>query len=515
MPFPKYDNGDDLYFSEGTANVPANRSRLSFVPCPIEYVAGFDDNATFDNMQNRYQNYGEARFFQQMAAALCQDPPTPFNFNAPTKVDYNGAFFARNSTVVNETGAPQVGAVYKSATRITGLKYGLFIRKKPKQPGPMGVLPAFFSTGGVQDGSNCVGIISARQRVYKTNGGTLNIIVDSVFGGPGENKTISTGGNPGAGAGFLGGQADIVNNSAVPASSKYYAYYGNTSTRIEALGSVALHAQVWDAWPPYLTLYVAQYFTPLHFNPGTLGSSASTKVYDIDMIVPPLSVGTVVNSSTRPDLLPDIIDWDVDTTRRGVLVSGGFKYLQKTIGYDKANTEIRVAGEGYAAGDRLKNTNSGVEITVTSTSDGGVSGWSFAKDDDGNDLQGEDLNRSTFTTGKTLSFPKSGASKTCLIKFNQGKVIEKTRTEGPKQHISNQVLTPKADGTMGGIGIQTPPVVQNRTLNLPPNPNAPVPGAYDVFYHFQSDPAANPRTSALWGISGMVEQVKHVTITVN
>ena len=517
MPFPTYANGDELYTPEtSSAKSPSNRSRLSFVPCPIEWYAGFDTNATRGSLQGFFGTGSlKGRFFREMAGNLATDPPSPFGDN--TDVDYNGGFFARNSAVVNAAGAPVAGSVYSSPGAITGLKYDLFVRTKPKQPGPMGVLPCFFQTGGVQDGSNCVGIISARQRVYRNGGGSLNISVHSLFGVMGFQQTVSSGGNPVAGPGFgLGPTAPVSfeNTSLVAPSQRYNPYWGNTSSRIEALGVTALRCQVWDGWPPYLTLWIAQYFTPLHFNPGKLGSKSETKVYSCDMIVPPLDSGTTVTDTTTIETLPDISDWDVDTSRRGMLVTGGLKYTQKTICFDKAGSEIRVAGEGYANGDTLKNTTTGVEIVVNSVSEGGVSSWSFRKDSDDNDLNGEDLNRSTFAQGKTLSFPKSGASTTCLIKFTQGIVENKNKREGPKQHISNQVLTPPSDGSVGTIGVGRYTNISTKTVNLPANPNAPSPGSYDVFYHFHSDPAANPRNGQLSGVSSG-EDIKHVTITVS
>ena len=512
MPFPTYANGDELYTPEtSSAKSPANRSRLSFVPCPIEWYAGFDTNAKRASLKGQFATGSlKGRYFREVAGNLAV---TPSLHGDNTDVDYNGGFFARNS-VTNNAGAPLAGSVYSNPTSITGLKYDLFVRKKPKQPGPMGTLPCFTSTGGVQDGSNCIGMISARQRVYRTGGGSLNISVHSVFGVMGFPMTVSSGGNPVAGAGFLGGQVDFSSSSLVPPRQIYIPYWGNTSSRIEALGVTALRCQVWDGWPPYLTLWIAQYFTPLHFNPGQLGSKSNTKVYSCDMIVPPLSAGTTVTSSTTSATLPDVNAWDVDTSRRGMLVTGGFKYKQKTISFDKTNAEIRVAGKGYANGDTLKNTTTGVEIVVNSVSDGGVSSWSFKKDSDNNDLNGEDLNRSTFQNGKTLSFPKSGASTTCLIKFTQGIVEEKSRKEGPRQHISNQLLTPASNGDYGTLGVGRGGIsISNKTVDLPANPNAPSPGAYDVFYHFHNDPAANPRNGDLSGVGQ--EDIKHVTITVS
>ena len=74
-------------------------------------------------------------------------------------------------------------------------------------------------------------------------------------------------------------------------------------------------------------------------------------------------------------------------------------------------------------------------------------------------------------------------------------------------------MTPPAKGDFGSVG-ENPRSLSQKTVTLPPNPNAPQPGAYDLFYHFQSDPAANPRNYALWGRSSD-EDIKHVTITIS
>ena len=123
-----------------------------------------------------------------------------------------------------------------------------------------------------------------------------------------------------------------------------------------------------------LTLWVAQYYTALHFNPGRLGSKSSSKIYSIDMVVPPLDTGETVDENTTEAELPDVNQWDIDTSRRGMCVTGGMKYDQKTISFDDSNAEIRVAGKGYAVGDIIENVTKNVRLKVLSvTSGGGVS----------------------------------------------------------------------------------------------------------------------------------------------
>lgn len=508
MSFPTYANGDEIYTGMATgAKAPADRSRLSFVPCPIEWYAGFDTNAVRASLKDSYTVWSKSRAFREHAGNLAVSASI---FGEDTDVNYEGKFFARNSTVVNSAGAPEAGNVYTSTEEIIGLKYDLFITDKPKQVGPMGVLPCFRGTGGVQEGSNCVGIISARQRIYKNQGGALNIAVQSVFGIPGFQINIGT--NRSMNCSTIGG-LNCSSNTFVQPKTIYDPYWGNASTRIDALGSVSLRVQVWDAWPQALTVFIPQYYVPLHFNPGKLGSISSKEIYSCDMMVPPLEVGVVVDQDTTEETLPDKRFWDVDTSRRGMLVTGGFKYDEKTIGFDETNADVRVKGKGYIVGDILENAQYEVKIKVLSVSDGGVGSFEF-EEENGEKASGRGFSRQTFENGgPTVSFPKSGATQTCLIKFTQGKVKTEEKTEGPKQHVPGQLLTPPARGDYGSVGV-APFSLTNKTVTLPNNPDAPQAGAYDLFYHFQSDPAANPRNFGLIGITGG-EDVKHVTITVS
>jgi len=513
MSFPTWANGDPIYEGESTgAQMPADRARLSFVPCPIEWYGGFDDNAKRSSLKAKYTVWSKSRMLQEHAGNLFVNQ----SLDGPAGgVRYCQKFLSRNSSVTSSVGAPTAGNVYSNPTSTQGLKYDLFVRKKPKQPSPMGVPPAFTDTGGVQDGSNCFGIISARQRIYKSQGGSLSIQVQSVFGGPG--KQINLGVNVKTQCSMAGTMGDLTcsPNSFLQPRTIYDPYWGNTSTRIDALGSVSLRVQVWDAWPQILTLWVAQYYTALHFNPGKIGSTATRKVYSVDMIVPPMDDGSTVDEDTTEEELPDTDEWTIDTSRRGMCVTGGMKYEQKTICYDTTNAEIRVAGKGYAAGDIIENSTSNVKLKVNSiTSDGGVSGWEFAEDSEGVKYNGSDLERQDFSNGgPTLSFPKSGATKTCLIKFTQGRVESKTYTEGPRQHVPGQLLTPPAAGDNGSVG-ELPRSLSQKSVQLPPNPDAPQPGAYDLFYHFQNDPAACPRNYAYWVRTGD-EDIRHVTITIS
>ena len=53
--------------------------------------------------------------------------------------------------------------------------------------------------------------------------------------------------------------------------------WGNTSNDIWDFGVCNLHVKIYDWWPEDQTLFVAPYFTVLHFNPGRWGSDAATK----------------------------------------------------------------------------------------------------------------------------------------------------------------------------------------------------------------------------------------------
>ena len=53
--------------------------------------------------------------------------------------------------------------------------------------------------------------------------------------------------------------------------------WGNREEGPENFGITALHVQLFDYWPPEQTLFIAPYFTILHFNGGIFGSSPVTE----------------------------------------------------------------------------------------------------------------------------------------------------------------------------------------------------------------------------------------------
>ena len=224
---------------------------------------------------------------------------------------------------------------------------------------------------GDNQGAECLGIITARTKILRSGGGAVNFETINNFGMVGtvtafrQDSTLSI--LPIGGVGVALGSAGSF--SVNPRSK----VWGNREQGPENFGITALHVQIFDYWPPEQTLYIAPYFTVLHFNGGRFGSSAfrekkwfrqkpssveinwkdpvagtpteqmiadegllSAEVdrlsYEgVDVRVPTkvgsfilgssrLTEGDTVDADTK---LRDKAYWDVDTSARGLMLSDG------------------------------------------------------------------------------------------------------------------------------------------------------------------------------------------------
>lgn len=492
MPYPTYrkksvqSDPSDSVFSYNVSN----RSRVSFVPMSVEYVGWFDDNAVAGRISEPYMRYYSNRMLQPVASNLAIAGTV---YGSYPQTTFSGKMFDRNYSADYNIGTPRSGTVYVSPVNVpSGVPYDLYVRYEPLSS-PQGVPMAFYNTESGEDfdndrysGSNCVGIISARNKVYKDGGGVLNITANQRFGEPG--TRISTGG--GDPVGFIlpigGGTGFFGSNNLVPSTVRYIPIWGSTSDSIDSFGGMSIHAMVWDAWPDCLTVFVPQYFAVMHFNPGTIGSTSSDIDYEgVDFRMPPLNVGTVVNKNT---ILDPVRNWPVNTSLRGLMVTDDIVYVKKTISFSSTGAEIESKGSGYRINDEITQKNYNVTIKVTSVnSDGGVTGWEFAtkqlRDGLSETQDGEDLG-DIFPI--LLGFPSSSSDATCVIKFTQGVVRNKFKLFlGPKQRSNIVKLTLDSDGSKGHVA-----GTKRTTLQLPSNDDAPEPGEYEVFYLFHNDVGA-------------------------
>lgn len=132
---------------------------------------------------------------------------------------------------------------------------------------------ATFGIGGDGDnqGAECQGIITARTKLLRSGGGAVTFETVNNFGMVGTVSVFTQEANisviplfPPISLG-TGGNFDVQPRAKV---------WGNSEQGPENFGITALHVQIFDYWPPEQTLYIAPYFTILHFNGGAIGDSA-------------------------------------------------------------------------------------------------------------------------------------------------------------------------------------------------------------------------------------------------
>lgn len=521
MPFPKFRNRD-IYTPFSQTNwslTPNSRNRVSFIPISQEYVGWFDDNATISKIQQPSE--GVARFltgralrnFQDVAANLAA---TATYGGSNSNVRFTGKMFERNYPIYYTLGTPRAGNVYSNpGDGGKGIPYDLYVDYQPLSK-PQGSNSCFTDTesdpsyGESFDGSNCVGIIAARQKVFKSGGGVLNIEARQCFGLVGDAINIGVNRQFNAGPGFLGGALatpSFTSNNFVPPKTLYIPIWGSTSNAIYSFGGSILHAMAWDAWPDPLTVFLPQYFAVMHFNPGAIGSTSDSIVYNnVDYEEEGAAVGTVVNENFTSNK-------SVNTSLRGLMVTDGIKYFKKTISVNNSSASIEVKGKGYIVNDEIYNETYKIGIKVTQVdSEGGITGYAFSQDElTEATLDGEDLPSGPFKSGNgiVVGFPSSSSDQTAFIKWESGIVTNKLKLfKGPKQRCRLTRLTDASNGSEGRL--ERTKITQ---LNLDDNSlDAPEPGEYEVFYFFHSDIAANPRSP---GVDYQFHPMRHITLTIS
>jgi len=290
--------------------------------------------------------------------------------------------------------------------------------------------PYGIGSDGDNQGAECQGIITARSKILRSGGGAVTFETVNNFGMVGtvtaqvQDSTLSI--LPIGGVGVALGSAGSF---TVRPRSKVW---GNREEGPENFGITALHVQLFDYWPPEQTLFIAPYFTILHFNGGRFASSAirETKWFrpkpsevnvpnyndpvagtptdqmiadeelvsaevdslgheGVDFRVPTYggfsnggdSVKVGVSLGPDDNLRPREY-WNVETNARGLLLSdGGAVSVRVALGvaYREHDGEllpdrydIIEGGEGFDVGQEVTSITGGVRIEVTSTSENGV-----------------------------------------------------------------------------------------------------------------------------------------------
>jgi len=365
------------------------------------------------------------------------------NFNALTCPNASAPYEKPKSPAnptVNEAGniddpcmpPPRQSPMSESIQSVRTVPYDYYVKSKFDNAiiGPN----ASFGVGGDGDdqGAECQGIITARTKLLRSGGGAVTFETVNNFGMVGTVSVFTQDANisviplfPPISLG-TGGNFDVQPRSRV---------WGNSEQGPENFGITALHVQIFDYWPPEQTLYIAPYFTILHFNAGIIGSTATKEQkyfrplpsdtrlanfndpvagtpdeqiiadegliqqpvdklsYEgVDVRVPTaypgntLYVGHKVDDDTK--LRPRDY-WNVSADARGLMLSnGGAVSAHLAIGVahqsgedeDGFGNDIKNApdnydivdeGEGFEVGQILTSVSKDVMIQVTSTNDNG------------------------------------------------------------------------------------------------------------------------------------------------
>ena len=120
----------------------------------------------------------------------------------------------------------------------------------------------FTSTDSDGAGAEVCGVITARNKISRPQGGNLNIYADFHFG---QGGTKIFGGTRVDGFNIFNMQ---IQQSATNPFGIQIARWGGRDNNIWDFGCTALHVKVYDWWPEDQTLFIAPYFVVLHFNPG-------------------------------------------------------------------------------------------------------------------------------------------------------------------------------------------------------------------------------------------------------
>lgn len=485
-------------------SVPSSLNRLLFVPMTAEFAAHNDEWA-----QDPYlaSTAGSARYFYTNVRDYFSDA---YGINSDGE-HYFGYMFDRVHTLFGASRSnfiPTIGidedqttgfsiflqgcdliydATLNANSELRGnqntVAYDCFIKNEPTSV-PLGA-PRYFRGGGDYLGGNCVGIISAQNKITKKGGGDINIAVGHInIGLPSEKQ--ATGG--GAFQSFFDGMTLHFFNNGSNVRNIENLMWGSTSDSIDSFGTTVLHVRIFDAWPEQQTIFDPRFFAVLHFNPGLLGSGdGDDSKEDVDFDEPDLPVDSYVSYNTE-------FNYRKNTVRRGqLLTGGGFKYTKRIFGLNPNQGErlIYEPGAGFKNGDVIEGGNN-VKVTVgTVNEQGGITSFIFTIDTD------EETNTKFLSNGEytiddfsepdeqgiriiplTLKSPTEGA-RSAVVWFYSLIVKEKDGLDKPPtEHTSGATKLTYASNGAGYIN-----KTKETTVNLVSNDT----GQYDIFLHFHND----------------------------
>lgn len=469
-------------------STPIGLNRIQFVPMTFEFAAHNDEwsksqylASTANPARNVYDDVD--KFFEDLYSIDPSNRSTTGYFgNMFDRLGDRGKYVPAIS-VLNDNGViftGPCGLIYDSTKISAGnqntVAYDCYIKREPTNV-PIGS-PLYFFDSGDYLGANCVGVISAHNKITKQGGGNINFSVSHVNIGlnprrsalPGEDSSVT----------IIGGIINIFNPGSSSRNTEN-AQWGSTTDNVDSFGTTALHVRVFDAWPEEQTVFDPRYFAVLHFNPGTFNTVDGESPVDMQTI--DLAVGTEIGPKTEVPTFKN-------TIRRGQLLSaGGFNFKYRAFGLHPTANEIAPDnnGTGFASGDKIlcgleDNGEPTVEIVINSVNEqGGILSYKVVKN-------GYGYNQTAFSTPDNdnpvpiiplqLKSPTEGG-KTAVLWFYSLIVVEIDRVDNPPvEHTLGPTRLTYSSNGAGYIN-----KTKDTTVNLASNST----GQYDCYFHFHND----------------------------
>jgi hypothetical protein len=523
-------SGVDLYGMK-----PISPNKIQFSPLQAEFAAHADEYSKYAVRPNNF----DRNFYDSARSLLKPDARIPANFWGKM---FNRHLGNNTSTSYPTCDSYNQGLVVNQSFQ--NVPYDCYIKSIPTSK-PIGTPALFSDTNSQYAGANLVGVIAAKNRFKRKNGGKLTISLQQNFGLV-SYKTISGGQvDPVSWVGvLLGGSSNALRQNSNPQ------WGSDNSDRYDSFGTTALHVRVFDAWPKEQTFHDARYFSVLHFNPGIPFSKPETEdvgddyetlagkhkdsftkwfdstneqyyhkvppstfnykrridktKYSVDFRVPTyadlpgqsppdlddqeaqdnkvIPVGALIG---KDDFIRPEAEWRVNTIRRGqLLTKGGFRYFQSVIGLSKTGSEIIEAGLGFSD-NQIVTLAKGIKLKLKVT-EGKITGFEFDKDDDDNEYRGVGFLPSDFSrTEKINNVDKTGY----FLKIPGPQQAEIYFPKGIVYSILKKDAGPQercpitrlSSSSARGEGV----IENTQTTSLDIEANTS--GEYDAFYHFHND----------------------------
>lgn len=515
--------GNDTGTTPAYGLEPVNPNKLQFSLCQLEFAAHADAWATVfklkdqrrafhyiyrDQLEEAYRN--TPHFFGKMFDRVMEQNPS---------IKYPPPFNELKDCNIFKPDIPIPANDFQT------LPYDCYIRQNPTSS-IMGSPPPFGDEwNDPKEGANLVGVVIAKNKFYRRNGGSLNILSTNSYGL--KPKVLNTGG--------WGGGISIIpigvnigiqqpKGDGVTVTTRYWG--SNNGDQIDSFGTAGLWVRVFDAWPDANTIYDPRYYGILHFNPGTALSIPTVKQvgedvpenplrdvdeieFDIDFRIP--TYGFVVDNSDPDAITVDISndnkvvpegtlidkdtvlrsqsEWRVNTIRRGmILTQGGFKYTKRVIGLDNVDQIIN-PGSGFAVNQEI--TANGATFVITGVDDnGGISTLIYKENFEGYPERGsgfmpesfETLNEETGEYGIFITLTSTGENaENAEIFIKHGMVYDQILKDiGPVEHTSGgpTVLSIGSNsGSNKSVGQKSTEIAVASNTS----------GEYDAFYFCQND----------------------------